>query len=166
MNELFGTRFRIVTGYAGGNDINIAMERGEVQARNNTWSSWKVTKRAWLNEKKIYVIAQAGARANDLNAPAIENLVTTGADRQLVSIIMSGAAMGRPMATPPDIPELQLNALRAAFLAVMKDPDFVAEASKLNIDIDPVSGDALQKIVADVLATPQRVLDRAKPILE
>lgn len=166
MNELFGTRFKIVTGYAGGSDINIAMERGEVQARNNTWSSWKVTKQKWLNEKKIVVIAQAGARAMDLQAPAIEDLVKTEADRQLVDLIMSGAAMGRPMATPPNIPESRLAALRTAFLAVMKDPDFVTDANKLNIDINPVAGDLLQKIVANVLATPQRVLDRAKPILE
>ena len=69
MNELLGTKFKIVTGYTGGNEINIAMERGEVQARNNSWSSWKVTKKAWLKEKKIYVIAQAGAKANDLDAP-------------------------------------------------------------------------------------------------
>ena len=166
MNDLLGTKFKIVTGYTGGNEINIAMERGEVQARNNTWSSWKVTKKAWLKEKKIYVIAQGGARAKDLDAPAIENLVKTEADRQLVNIIMSGAALGRPMATTPDVPEPRLRALRAAFLAVMKDPEFVAETAKLEIEIDPVSGEAMQKIVANVLATPQPILERAKPFME
>jgi len=166
MNELLGTRFKIVTGYAGGNEINLAMERGEVQARNNTWSSWKVTKKTWLKEKKIYVIAQGGARAKDLDAPAIEDLVKTEADRQLVNIIMSGAALGRPMATTPDVPEPRLRALRAAFLAVMKDPEFVAETAKLEIEIDPVSGEAMQKIVANVLATPQPILERAKPFME
>ena len=154
MNELLGTKFKVVTGYTGGNEINIAMERGEVQARNNSWSSWKVTKRDWLREKKIYVIAQAGAKAKDLDAPMIEELVKTEADRQLVDIIMSGAALGRPMATTPDVPEPRLRALRVAFLATMKDPDFVAETAKLNIEIDPVSGEAMQKIVAGVLATP------------
>jgi tripartite-type tricarboxylate transporter receptor subunit TctC len=166
MNDLLGTRFKIVTGYTGGNEINIAMERGEVQARNNTWSSWKVTKGPWLKEKKIYVIAQGGAKAHDLDAPAIEDLVKTDADRQLVGIIMSGAALGRPMATTPDVPEPRLRALRAAFLATMKDPEFVAETAKLNIEIDPVSGEAMQKIVANVLATPRAVLDRAKPFME
>jgi tripartite-type tricarboxylate transporter receptor subunit TctC len=96
MNELLGTKFKIVTGYTGGNEINIAMERGEVQGRNNSWSSWKVTKQPWLKDKKLLVIAQAGAKANDLAAPAIEDLVKAGADRQLVDIIMSGAA--RPTA--------------------------------------------------------------------
>jgi len=166
MNELLGTKFKIVTGYTGGNEINIAMERGEVQARNNTWSSWKVTKAAWLKEKKIHVIAQAGAKAADLDAPAIEDLVKSDADRQLVNIIVSGAALGRPMATTPDVPEPRLRALRAAFLAVMKDPEFVAETAKLNIEIDPVSGEAMQKIVANVLATPKPILERAKPLME
>jgi tripartite-type tricarboxylate transporter receptor subunit TctC len=166
MNELLGTKFKIVTGYSGGNEINIAMERGEVQARNNSWSSWKVTKRPWLKEKKLFVIAQAGAKAKDLDAPAIEDLVKPGPDRQLVDLIMSGAALGRPMTTTPDVPEARLRALRAAFLAVMTDPDFIAETAKLNIEIDPVSGEAMQKIVAGVLATPKPVADRAKPLLE
>jgi tripartite-type tricarboxylate transporter receptor subunit TctC len=166
MNELLGTKFKIVTGYTGGNEINIAMERGEVQGRNNSWSSWKVTKQPWLKEKKLLVIAQAGAKANDLDAPAIEELVKAGADRQLVDIIMSGAALGRPMTTTPDVPEPRLRALRAAFLAVMKDPEFVAETAKLNIEIDPVSGEAMQKIVASVLATPKPVTERARPLLD
>jgi tripartite-type tricarboxylate transporter receptor subunit TctC len=166
MNELLGTKFKLVTGYASGNAINIAMERGEVEARNNTWSSWKVTRRVWLDEKKIYVIAQAGAHARDLDAPLIEKLVKTEADRQLVELIMSGAALGRPMATTRDVPEERVRALRAAFLAVMKDPDFIAETTKLNIEVDPVPGEAMQKIVANVLATPQAVRERAKPLLE
>jgi tripartite-type tricarboxylate transporter receptor subunit TctC len=166
MNELLGTKFKIVTGYSGGNEINIAMERGEVQARNNSWSSWKVTKTAWLKEKKIYVIAQAGAKANDLDAPAIEQWTKNQADRQLVELIMSGAALGRPMATTPGVPEPRLQALRAAFLSAMKDPDFTRETAALNIDVDPVTGEAMQKIVANVLATPKPVAERAKPLLD
>jgi tripartite-type tricarboxylate transporter receptor subunit TctC len=166
MNELLGTKFKIVTGYSGGNEINIAMERGEVQGRNNSWSSWKVTKRPWLKEKKLFVIAQAGAKAKDLDAPVIEDLVKPGADRQLVDLIMSGAALGRPMTTTPDVPEARLKALRAAFLAVMKDPEFIAETAKLNIEIDPVAGETMQKIVAGVLATPKAVAERARPLLE
>jgi tripartite-type tricarboxylate transporter receptor subunit TctC len=166
MNELLGTKFKIVTGYTGGNEINIAMERGEVHGRNNSWSSWKVTKNGWLKEQKLFVIAQAGAKAKDLDAPMIEQLTKNQADRQLVDIIMSGAALGRPMTTTPDVPEPRLRALRAAFLAVMTDPDFVAETGKLNIEIAPVSGEAMQKIVANVLATPKAVTERAKPLLE
>src|SRR5262249_51561281 len=72
MNEFLGTKFKVVIGYAGGNEINLAMERGEVEARNNTWSSWKTTRANWLADKRIIVIAQAGPRAPDLAVPAIE----------------------------------------------------------------------------------------------
>src|SRR5262245_41645113 len=128
MNELLGTKFKIVTGYAGGNEINLAMERGEVEARNNTWSSWKATKAAWLAEKKITVIAQAGPRASDLGAPSIETLARNAEDRQLIELVMSGTRFGRPLSTNAGVPTERVAALRAAFAATMKDPDFLAEA--------------------------------------
>jgi tripartite-type tricarboxylate transporter receptor subunit TctC len=166
MNELFGTRFKIVTGYTGGNQINLAMERGEVEARNNTWSSWKSTKRAWLDEKKIIVIAQAGPRAADLDAPSIEDMAKTPDERALVELVMSGTQLGRPLAITPGVPEERVKALRAAFDATMKDPEFLAEAAKLNFEVAPVGGEAMQKIVEKVLATPKPVAARARGLLE
>jgi hypothetical protein len=166
MNELLGTKFRVVTGYPGGPQMNLAMERGEVHSRNNTWSSWKAPRPQWIAEKKIVIIAQAGTRSKELDAPAIEDLVKAEADRQLVDIIMSGARLGRPMATTPGVPEPRLRALRAAFLAAMQDPAFLEEAKKSNVEVDPVTGEGLAKIVAGVLATPAPVLERAKPLLE
>ena len=97
MNELLGTKFKIVTGYPGGNQINLAMERGEVEARNNTWSSWKATKAAWLRDKKITVIAQAGPRAPDLDAPSVEDAARTPEERQLIELVVSGTQFGRPL---------------------------------------------------------------------
>jgi tripartite-type tricarboxylate transporter receptor subunit TctC len=85
MNEVLGTKFKIVTGYTGGNQINLAMERGEVQARNNTWSSWKATKPDWLRDNKLAIVVQAGPRASDLDAPSLEDLAKNAEDRQLVS---------------------------------------------------------------------------------
>ena len=127
MNELLGTKFKIVTGYPGGNEINLAMERGEVEARNNTWSSWKATKAAWLKEKKINVIAQAGPRAPDLDAPSVEDAARTPEERQLIELVVSGTQLGRPLATNAAPPE-RVAALRAAYAATMKDPEFLAEA--------------------------------------
>ena len=124
MNELLGTRFKIVTGYAGGNEINLAMERGEVQARNNTWSSWKATKAAWLKDGKISVIAQAGPRAPDLDVPSVEDLARTPDERKLIELVVSGTRLGRPMATTPDVPEDRLAALRAAYRATMSRSGF------------------------------------------
>jgi tripartite-type tricarboxylate transporter receptor subunit TctC len=166
MNELFGTKFKIVTGYTGGNQINLAMERGEVEARNNTWSSWKATKAAWLKENKIAIIAQAGPKAPDLDAPSIEDMTKSPEDRQLVELIMSGTQFGRPMTTNAGVPAERVAALRAAFAATMKDPEFLAEAAKLNFEVRPVLGEAMQRIVEKVLATPKPVAARAKGLME
>src|SRR6266566_4755703 len=105
MNELLGTKFKIVTGYTGGNQINLAMERGEVEARNNTWSSWKATKPAWLRDKKITVIAQAGPRAPDLDAPSVEELARNADDRRVIELVVSGTQLGRPLFITPGVPE-------------------------------------------------------------
>jgi tripartite-type tricarboxylate transporter receptor subunit TctC len=165
MNEFLGTKFKIVTGYPGGNQINLAMERGEVEARNNTWSSWKATKAAWLAEKKIAVIAQAGPRAPDLDAPSVEDAARTPEERLLIELVVSGTQLGRPFATN-EAPADRVAALRSAFAATMKDPEFLAEAKALNFDVEPVLGEKMQKIVEKVLATPKDVAAKAKGLLE
>jgi hypothetical protein len=165
MNELLGTKFKIVTGYPGGNQINLAMERGEVEARNNTWSSWKATKAAWLAEKKITVVAQAGPRAPDLDAPPVEDAAETPEEAALIKLVVSGTQLGRPLATNA-APADRIEALRAAFAATMKDPEFLAEAKGLNFDVDPVLGEKMQAVVEKVLATPKDISARAKGLLE
>jgi tripartite-type tricarboxylate transporter receptor subunit TctC len=165
MNEFLGTKFKIVTGYTGGNQINLAMERGEVEARNNTWSSWKATKADWLKEKKITVIAQAGPRAPDLDAPSVEDAARTPQERQLIELVVSGTQLGRPFATN-EAPADRVAALRAAFASTMKDPEFLAEAKKLGFDVDPVLGEKMQSVVEKVLATPKEVAAKAKGLLD
>jgi tripartite-type tricarboxylate transporter receptor subunit TctC len=166
MNELLGTKFKIVTGYAGGNEINLAMERGEVQARNNTWSSWKATKAAWLKDGKISVIVQAGPRAPDLDVPSVEDLARTPDERKVIELVVSGTRLGRPMAATPDVPEDRLAALRAAYRATMADPAFLAEAANLNFEVAPVYGEDMQKIVGEVMSTPKELAARARHLLE
>ncbi len=166
MNEFLGTRFKLVTGYNGGNEINLAMERGEVEARNNTWSSWKVTKPAWLKDRKITVIAQAGPRAPDLDAPTVEDLARNADDRRVIELVVSGTQLGRPLFITPGAPEDRVKALRAAFDATMKDPEFLAEATSMNFEVAPVGGEALQKIVAKVVGTPKDLAARARHLLE
>jgi hypothetical protein len=165
MNEFLGTKFKIVTGYPGGNQINLAMERGEVEARHNTWSSWKATKADWLKEKKITVIAQAGPRAPDLDAPSVEDAARTPEEKQLIELVVSGTRFGRPMATN-SVPADRLAALRAAYDATMRDPEFLAEAMALNFEVDPVQGEKMQKIVERILATPREIAAKAKGLME
>jgi tripartite-type tricarboxylate transporter receptor subunit TctC len=166
LNEVLGTRFKIVTGYRGGNGVNLAMERGEVQARANTWSSWKTTRAQWLKEKKVTVIVQAGPRARDLDAPSLEALTKNPQDRQLVDMVVSGMRLGRPLVTSPGLPADRLAALRTAYRATMNDPAFRKEAAKLKVDVDPVYGEQLQKIAAEVVGTPKEIVTRAKALME
>jgi tripartite-type tricarboxylate transporter receptor subunit TctC len=166
LNELFGTRFKLVTGYNGGAEINLAMERGEVEARNNTWSSWKATKPTWLSEYKISIILQAGPRAADLDAPLIADLTKNPDDRRLIDLILSGGALGRPLALTPDVPPERVAALRAAFDETVKDAEFLAEAKALNFDVDPVHGVDMQKTIERILSVSPDVARRAKHLLE
>ena len=167
MNEYLGTKFRIVTGYPGGNDINLAMERGEVAGRNNTWSSWKATKPKWLEAKDITIVAYEGPAPRDLpGVPSLQQLASNDDDRTVIRLAASGTQFGRPMVAPPGISGERIAALREAYAQTMRDPDFLREAASLNTEVDFVPGERMQSIAADLLATPQRLRERARPLIE
>jgi tripartite-type tricarboxylate transporter receptor subunit TctC len=167
LNDFLGTKFKIVAGYQGGNAINLAMERGEVQARNNTWSSWKVTKPDWLKAGDIKVLVYAGPKPKDLpGVPAVRDLVKSEDDRRIVDLIVSGTELGRPLAFAGGVPADRVTAVREAFMNTMTDPEFMKEAAKLQIEIEPVTGEHMQKVVADVLATPKHLAQRARALIE
>ena len=167
INEFAGTKFKIVVGYPGGNDVNLAMERGEVAGRNNTWSSWKVTKKSWLDEKKISILAYEGPKPADLgNVPSVQDLAKSEEDKAAIRLIVAGTLFGRPLTAPPGVPADRLAALRAAFLMTMKDPDFLKEAEAGNFEVDPVDGLRMQKIAEELIALPASVKARARPLIE
>jgi tripartite-type tricarboxylate transporter receptor subunit TctC len=167
MNTFFGTRFRIVTGYSGGNDINLAMERGEVEARTNSWQSWKVNRAAWLREGKIAIIAYGGHRSNELrDVPMIEDIAGNDEDRQVLRLLTLGPTLGRPFAAPPGVPAERITMLRAAFAATARDPELLAEAANAGMELEPLGGEAIQALVANVLRTPRTIAERAKDYLQ
>jgi tripartite-type tricarboxylate transporter receptor subunit TctC len=167
LNEFLGARFKIVTGYPGGNEINLAMERGEVQARYNFWSSWKSTRPEWVKNGDIRVIATMGPKPSDLpGVPSVIDLVANEDDRRVVELIISGTYLGTPLAFGGGAPADRVEAVRAAFAATMKDPDFLAEAEKLKIEVEPVFAKDLEAVVSRVLSTPKALAARARPILE
>ncbi len=167
LNEFAGTKFKIISGYRGGSEINLAMERGEVLGRNNTWSSWKTTRPEWLQNKDIVLISYAGPKPADLDGvSSLEDLARSDDDRKVIRLITAGTRLGRPITTTPDVPPERVKALREAFQAAMKDPDLLKEAAAARIDVDPISGEDLAKVVEDVLATPLHLRERAKPFLQ
>ena len=163
MNAVLGTRFKIILGYPGGNEINLAMERGEVAGRgSNNWASWKSTRADWLQEKKINILVQVGLKkAHDLqDVPLLMELARNEEDRTLLKLLSTPATIGRPVFTTPQTPADRVTALRGGFDAMIKDQNFLADAARLNLEIDPVSGAELQEIVAEILKTPKSVSKR------
>src|SRR5215213_174113 len=168
MNALAGTKFKIVTGYPGGNEVNLAMERGEVEGRgSNSWASWKSTKPEWLKEKKIIMLVQVGLKRDPElpDVPLLLELVTNDLDRKVMTFLSAETAISRALVTTPDVPPERIEALRRAFDATMKDPQFLAEAEKAKMDIGPMTGEESQKIADSIVNTPSEVIDRAKVVL-
>jgi tripartite-type tricarboxylate transporter receptor subunit TctC len=163
INAVLNTNFVVVNGYPGGNEINLAMERGEVDGRGSApLSSWKSTRPDWLRDNLINIIVQIGLKkADDLpNVPLLIDLATNENDRAALSFISAPAAVGRPIFAPPGVPEARIEALRAGFDAMIKDPAFLAAAKESGLDIDPVSGKELQQIVAGIVNSPKSVTSR------
>jgi tripartite-type tricarboxylate transporter receptor subunit TctC len=169
MNTLAGTKFKVVTGYAGGNEVNLAMERGELQGRaSNSWASWKSTRPHWVREKKLIVLVQVALKRHPElpDVPLLIDLVKDDLDKRFMAFLSAETAVARALIAPPDIPADRLAALRKAFDATMRDPQFLAEAEKMNrMDITPLSGVEAQKIAHGIVNTPPEVIARARQVL-
>ena len=164
IRHMFGAKARLVSGYPGGNDVNLAMERGEVDGRCGwSWSSIKSQKGAWLKEKKINVVVQMGmAKHPDLpNVPSLLELAQTDEQRQMLRLIFTQLVLGRPFMAPPGIPEDRKIALRRAFDATMKDAEFLDEAAKIDLEITPVGAQAIDDLLAELYKTPKSVVEKA-----
>jgi len=169
LNAVLGTQFKIVTGYPGGNDVDLAMERGEVQGRCGwSWTSVKGLHQAWLDQHKINILFQMGlSKHRDLpNVPLVVDLAKTEDDKAILRLLFARQVMAWPFAAPPGVPADRVEALRQAFMDTMRDTDFLAEAEKANLEITPVGGADIQKLVAEVYATPQAIALRAAAILK
>ena len=166
LNALIGTRFKIVRGYPAANEAMLAMERGEVEGSSANWLTVKVAKRDWLRDKKVRVILQdLPARGPDLqDVPALGELGDTPEGKQIFGLYASMGAIGRAFFAAPGVPARNAKILRDAFAAMTKDPDFVAEASRLGGELELASGEDLQAAVEKTLDVPGSVLERARGI--
>jgi tripartite-type tricarboxylate transporter receptor subunit TctC len=160
LNATIGTKFKLVTGYPGGNDVDLAMERGEVMGRCGwSWSSVIATHKSWIDDKKINVLVQLSLSKHvDLpHVPLIMDFARTEEQKQIFKLVFARQPMGRPFLAPPGIPAERVALLRKAFMDTVKSGEFLAEAGKMQLEINPVSGDAVQKIVQEVYRTPKAV---------
>src|SRR6202011_890897 len=164
LNGVLGTKFRIVTGYPGGNDVTLAMERGEVKGRCGwSWSSVLSTHKRWIEDKSITVLVQLSLNKHpDLpDVPLVMDFAKTEDQQQMFKLIFARQVMGRPYLAPPDVPNDRAEALRKAFMDTMKDNEFLADAEKSQLEINPVDGAEVEKLVKELYQTPKPLADKA-----
>jgi tripartite-type tricarboxylate transporter receptor subunit TctC len=165
LNGVLGTHFKIVQGYPGGNDVVLAMERGEVQGRCGwSWSSVISTHKSWLDDKRMIVLVQLSlSKHPDLpDVPLVMDFAKTDEQRQILKMVFARQMMGRPYVAPPNLPADRVATLRQAFMDTMADKDLLAEADKTGLEINPVSGADVEKLVRDIYATPPGIVERVK----
>jgi tripartite-type tricarboxylate transporter receptor subunit TctC len=164
LNGVLGTKFKIVSGYPGGNDITLAMERGEVKGRCGwSWSSVVATHKRWIDDKTITVLVQLSLNKHpDLpDVPLVMEFAKTEEQQQIFRLIFARQVMGRPFLAPPGVPRERAEALRRAFDDTMKDAEFLADASRTQLEITPVAGAEVEKLVTELYQTPKPVADKA-----
>jgi tripartite-type tricarboxylate transporter receptor subunit TctC len=167
IKNMFGADLKIVTGYKGSSDLRIAMERGEVDATcGDSWTSLKSTAADWLRENKINILVQFALETHPeiKDVPLLVDMARTKEDKAALKLLFGAQMAGRPFAAPPGLPPERLQALRAAFDATTKDPEFLAFADKAKLEIDPVTGQQIEAAVREIYTTPPEVIARAKVI--
>ena len=168
-NNVLGTKFKVITGYPGTSHMTLAMERGEIHG-NGGWSLSSIYAQhpAWLTEKKLNILMQLSTAKHPAlpDVPLILEFAKNDTERKALELVFAPLAMGRPLAAPPGIPEGRGAALRAAFEKTVKDKTFLATAGKAKLDITPVSGTDIQKLVASMYGASSEVIELAKKVVE
>ena len=160
MNNLLGTRFKIVTGYRGMKGVNLAAERGEVHGRAGSWDSLKSGNADWLAQKRVSLIALSGRDRNwDLpKVPTLIELATKPEQKDVLRFFANGNAVGWLFIAPPGVPAERVAALRTAFDKAVKDPEYVKSVKSRKLDLQPVPGTAVTKLINETLAvTPAQL---------
>jgi tripartite-type tricarboxylate transporter receptor subunit TctC len=167
LNELLGTKFKIVSGYPGGNEITLALERGEVEGYCG-WALGSIKTRApdWIRDGKIRPLAQFTLSKSGVlpNVPLATELARTENGRRAIEFLAADSVLAWPLVAPPDVPAERVAELRSAFNAMMLDPQLLADAATQGLDIDPVSGAEIATLVDRLYATPPDVLDLVRKI--
>ena len=162
-NELLGTKFKVVSGYPGGTEITLAMERGEVEGYCG-WAVGSIMNRAahWLTDGTITLLTQF---TRDLpKVPVARDMMPTEIGRKVMDFLSADAVLAWPLVAPPGLPAERVNELRAGYLAAMKDPELKAEADKLRLEVAPVTGTEMQELVDQLYASPPDVIELVKKI--
>jgi tripartite-type tricarboxylate transporter receptor subunit TctC len=165
LKNMFGAKLRLVTGYPGGNEISLALEQGEVDGRCGwSWSSIKLAKPAWIANRQLNLIVQMSlTRSPELpDVPFILDLAANDRQLQILKLVLSRQTMAWLFAAPPDLPADRRQALRAAFDETMRDPAFVAEARMQQLEVNPMRGSDIERVIDQLYQTPQEAIMAAR----
>jgi tripartite-type tricarboxylate transporter receptor subunit TctC len=166
LNEVAGTRFKLVGPYPASNDAMLAMERGEVDGAFTSYATLKVSHQDWLRDNTINILVQYGERSGDLpDIPYAVDLATTDEDRQLMTFYVSSEQIGRAFLAPPETPADRIATLRKAYDETMRDPQLLAEIDQSHAEFSPLSGDKLQRLVAATADVPAAIVARIRSII-
>lgn len=168
IRRTLGAKLKVISGYKSQNDLFLAMERGEIQGRcGGSYSSVISEHPDWITQRFIKVWMQIGEQKDRHlpDVPMLSELIKDDVDRRAVKLMVSPNSMGRPFVAPPDVPESRVTALRVSFDTTMRDPELLAEARKQNLEINPIGGQDMQRLVADAYKTSKDVVDRAKSLV-
>jgi tripartite-type tricarboxylate transporter receptor subunit TctC len=165
LNDLIGTKIKVIMGFRGSPDQALAMMRGEVNSIGGmSWEAIQTNHREWITEKQIRILyAQGAQRIKELpNDPGLLDFATDDRSRAVLGLLGSGSDMGRTIVAEPGIPPERAAALRKAFMDTVQDPEFIDEIAKRNLTLEPMSGEEVQKMVAAWVATPKELVEQAK----
>ena len=168
-NTVLGTKMKVITGYRGGPEMSLAIEKGEAHGRCGwSWTAVKSTKPEWLTNKSINILLQAGLKKSvDLpGVPLVIDLAKTDRQRQILNLAFAPQQIAWPFVAPPGLPADRQQMLRKAFDAALRDPELLAEAKKLKLDIDPMRGAEVEKVVAALYRTPADVVAQVRAIMK
>ena len=166
LNLVVGTKFKVIVGYSGTGATMLATERGELDGMSTGWGGLNAARPNWLKDRMINLIVQMGTvRHPDMpDVPSWVDIAKTDDDKKLLWLFGANADIGKSIVAPPGMPPARIAMLRAAFAAMLKDPAFVAEVKKANMDFDHAPGERLQQIVAETIAVPEALRERARTI--
>jgi tripartite-type tricarboxylate transporter receptor subunit TctC len=164
MNNVLGTKFKLIMGYKGSNDAQLAVERGEVEGHSTSWTAVKVAHPDWWPSKTISILVQFALKrhAELPDVPTVVELARNDEERQILRAVMNATEVGTAFFTTPGAPADRVTALRRAFDATMKDPEFLAEAQRTKLTVNPLPGEELQKLVTEVSNLPPALLEKVK----
>ncbi|HZO48087.1 MAG TPA: hypothetical protein VFB68_19480 [Xanthobacteraceae bacterium] len=168
MNGLLGTKFKLISGFPSSSDVILAIDRGEVDGVCESYDSAYSKRPDWFDKRIVNVLFQAGVEPNPevKNAPFLFDLIKNAEHKQALEFLYAGQGIGRPFVAPPDMSPAVTKVVRDAFAATMKDPEFIADAKKMKLDVHPEDGAKLEALIRRIYATPKNVVDQVSALIK